>query len=140
MTGPLRIELTRYAIYRVDDVEPGKDRRVEIVPEIEADGADRCLVMHSDSQGVRDVVEVALRIGGLVFAKAGILLLPGQKVVQHIARSGKDVSHVMEKGEANVVSHEGQVGRGQPQFELVQEQTAPSRWIARLQVTWSCLI
>src|SRR5579862_2736404 len=140
MTGPLRIELARYAINRVDDVKPGKRRWVEIVPEIKANGADGCLVMHSESDGVGDVVEVALRIGRLVHADIRVPLLPGQKVVQHVARLGEHVPHVVEKREADVVSDEGQIRRWQAQFELVEEQAASPGWKSRFQVAWSCLI
>src|SRR5580693_3686039 len=106
MTSPLRIELARYAIHRVDDVKPGKGRRVEIVPEIKANGADGCLVMHSESDGVGDVVKVALGIGRLVHADTGVLLSPGQKVVQHVIWLGEHIPHVMKKCKADVVSNE----------------------------------
>src|SRR5215469_813063 len=140
MTRPLRIELTRYAVDCVDDRESGKDRRVEIVTEIEAYRTNRCLVMHPQADRVRNVVKVTLRVGRLVRTEIGILLFPTKQAVDHIARLGEHVPHVMKNGETDVVLDKWQVCRREPQFKLVQKQAAPPGRIPSLKVSWSCLI
>src|ERR1700757_2029364 len=110
MTGRLRIELTRYAVDSIDDRESGKDRRVEIVTEIKAKRAKKCLVMHPQPDGVGNVVEVTLCIGRLVQTEIGVLLLPSEKVVDHVARLREHISHIVKDRETDVVLDERQIG------------------------------
>src|SRR5437660_11568692 len=79
MTGPLGSELGLRGdvVHRIGNcLKTGKCRRIQIVSEIQANRADGCLVMHSHTDRVRNVVEIALGVGVLVHAEVGIFLTP----------------------------------------------------------------
>src|ERR1700758_879327 len=59
-------------------LETGICRWIQIVPEIEADRTDGSLVVHPQSERVRDITEVALRVGVFMHAGAGMLLAPAE--------------------------------------------------------------
>src|SRR5580693_6235738 len=103
--------------------------RIQIVPEVEAQRADGCLVTQSQADRVRCVVVTAvveLRNATVVLRQPGrsdvgktgrgyelhalgrIGLVPASKALDHIVTGGEYVAHIVEDGEAESLSKIGQ--------------------------------
>ena len=123
LTGDLSIDL-------VDDQVPqtGKVGRIEIVPEVNTQRTDGCLVSHPQSNGVRDVVVITLLRRVLMPANFRIGLMPAEQAARHILGTSKHVSHVVKNNKPNVVLNHRNGNSWKTEFEVVDEQgTAAER-------------
>jgi len=127
------------------------DGRVEVVREVEANGAGGGVIAEACADGVGEVVEAALaeptdrgdgagrgQIGmsgdGGVFAGASIGLPDVEEAFPRGPGIGKDVAHVVEEDDADGVADAGKCGRRQAKLGAVDERASTADGVAGLRI------
>src|SRR5208282_2844912 len=146
-----KIEVSGALIAKLPDLRPsyfvgrnvgvaGKVGRIKIVSEIETQWSDRRLIARSDAHRMGSIVVVALQMGNLMKADILVRLVETPKAGQHLLRPRKNIAHVLENGETDVVIQVRHSDTGKAHFETVEEQGAATDGIPGEGIARPCLI
>src|SRR5580658_2741265 len=153
MAHALRQECRRRRLLRAQCISNGIRCRIQIVPEVEAQWADRCLVTQSKADGVRGVIiagivelgnaAVVLRrrgSGAVLQTLRGIWLMPAHEAFNHVVTGGENITHIVKNSEAKTFSKVWQAHLGKAQFLAIHKLRRTTDGKTGIGIAGSCLI
>ena len=143
MPGALVSKLPdRLLSYRVgrDVSVAGEHRRVQIVTEVKAQGSDRRLIAHADTDRVRNIVVIALQVRVVMEAEILIGLVKAPQAGEHFLGPRKNVAHVFKNRKADAFQNIRQSNVWKTHLQVVEEDRAASYGKSGERVARSCLI
>ena len=117
-----------------------KCRRIQVISQIESHRAYRRFVAYTNSNGIGNVIVIALGRCTLLKTELRIFLPPVHQTVNHVISVSKDIPRVVKDCQAHIVLKIRKVQRRHPQFKIIEKQCAAAKRKTSLRVPGTSLI